>query len=197
MPSAGGDWTAPNLALAQRLVRASGTRGDRVTLLDSNQGGSFPSPATGRYIVSVLDQLGYRASLRTTGPVAYWNVLDNSSNRVQVGFFGWQSDFPAAADFIEPVLTCGSFVPDNSGNVNTAEFCDPEIDGQVQRALALEAGDPTAAAGRWAAIDHEIVDEAPWVPLYNPGTLTVLAPRVGNYQFHPYWDLLIDQLWVR
>jgi hypothetical protein len=27
--------------------------------------------------------------------------------------------------------------------------------------------------------------------------LTILSARVGNYQFHPYWNLLIDQLWVR
>src|SRR5690242_6407586 len=37
----------------------------------------------------------------------------------------------------------------------------------------------------------------PRVPLYNPRDLIVLADRVGNYQFHPYWNLLIDQLWVR
>ena len=41
------------------------------------------------------------------------------------------------------------------------------------------------------------MNEAPWVPLYNPRDVTVLSSRVGNYQFHPYWDLLIDQLWVR
>jgi len=41
------------------------------------------------------------------------------------------------------------------------------------------------------------VDQAPWVSLYNPRDLTVLSARTGNYQFHPYWNLLIDQLWVR
>jgi hypothetical protein len=25
----------------------------------------------------------------------------------------------------------------------------------------------------------------------------VLSRRVGNYQFDPYWSVLIDQLWVR
>jgi len=35
------------------------------------------------------------------------------------------------------------------------------------------------------------------VPLYNPLDLTVLSARVGNYRFHPYWNVLIDQLWVR
>jgi hypothetical protein len=41
------------------------------------------------------------------------------------------------------------------------------------------------------------VDQAPWVPLYNPRALVVFSQRVGNSQFHPFWQLLIDQLWVR
>jgi len=49
----------------------------------------------------------------------------------------------------------------------------------------------------WTTIDHELADQAPWVPLYTPRDLTVLSARVGNYQFHPFWNLLIDQLWVR
>jgi len=28
------------------------------------------------------------------------------------------------------------------------------------------------------------------------GEESVLAARVGNYQFDPYWSVLIDQLWV-
>jgi len=95
------------------------------------------------------------------------------------------------------VLTCGSFLPASPINVNTAEFCDRRIDAQAQHARMLQLRAPGTAAGRWAAIDRELVAEAPWVPLYNPRDLTVLSARVGNYQFHPYWSLLIDQLWVR
>jgi len=54
-PGPTGAWTAPNLALAKRLVRASGTRGDRVTVLDSILGAPFPSLATARYVVSIAD----------------------------------------------------------------------------------------------------------------------------------------------
>jgi putative intracellular protease/amidase len=93
-------------------------------------------------------------------------------------------------------LTCRSFVPANPGNGNIAEFCDPPIDAQAQQALAHQTGDPATAAGQWAAIDHELADQAPWVPLYNPRNLTVLSARTGNYQFHSYWNLLIDQLWI-
>jgi YVTN family beta-propeller protein len=196
-PGPGGTWTAPNLAVAERLVRASGTRGDRVTLLDSSQGTGFPSPATGRYVVSVLNQLGYRASLQLTSPDAYYGVLGSSRDRPQIGFFSWYQDYPAPSDFIDPLFTCGSFLPGNPNNLNDAEFCDPRIDAQAQRALTLQSANPSVAAGRWAAIDRELVDQAPWVPLYNPRNLSLLSPRVGNYQFHPYFDLLIDQLWAR
>jgi hypothetical protein len=48
-----------------------------------------------------------------------------------------------------------------------------------------------------ARIDHQIADQAPWVPIYNPHSLVMLSARVGNYQFNPYLCVLIDQLWVR
>jgi YVTN family beta-propeller protein len=196
-PGPGGAWTAPDFARAEQLVRASGTAGDRVTVLYSDQGAPFPSPATARYVVSVLDQLGYRALLRVVSPDAYYSVLGDSRNQLQAGFFSWYQDYPAPSDFIDPLLSCGSFLPGNPANLNTAEFCDPRIDAQAGQALTLGSGGPAVAASRWAAIDHELVDEAPWVSLYYPRDLTVLSARVGNYQFHPYWDLLIDQLWVR
>ena len=196
-PGPGGTWTAPDLALAQRLVRASGTRGDSVTVLDSNVPPPLPSLATGRYVVSVLDQLGYRASLRILNPNAYYGALNDSRNRVQAGFFGWLADFPAPSDFIAPTLSCGSFLPGSTKSWNDAEFCDPRIDAQARQALTLETANPEAAAGRWSVIDRELAGEAPWVSLYNPRDVTVLSSRAGNYQFHPYWALLIDQLWVR
>ncbi len=63
--------------------------------------------------------------------------------------------------------------------------------------MRLQARAPDAAAALWALIDREIVDQAPWVPIYNPVVTTLLSPRTGNYQFDPYYWLLIDQLWVR
>jgi ABC-type transport system substrate-binding protein/DNA-binding SARP family transcriptional activator len=192
----GRPWSAPDLALAEQLVQASGTRGDKVTVLYGNEPAPFPSLATARYVVSVLDQLGYRASLRLVGSNAYWNVYGDSRNRVQIGFFPWYQDYPSPSDFIDPVLSCGSFISANPGNLNMAEFCDPPVDARAKKALADEIGDPATAADQWAAIGHELVDQAPWVPLYNPRDLTVLSARTGNYQFHSIWNLLIDQLWV-
>ena len=148
-----------------------------------------PGAATARYVASVLDRLGYRASVRLTADQGtYGNLV--ARDRPQLSFYTWFQDFPAPWDFIGPLLTCGS-------GSNVAKFCDPQIDAQVRQALALQARGLAAAARSWAAIDHELTDQAPWVPLYTPRDLTVLSARVGNYQFHPFWNLLIDQLWVR
>jgi YVTN family beta-propeller protein len=189
-PSRGGAWTAPDLARAQRLVRASGTRGDTVTVLDLLRSNK-PGAATARYVASVLDRLGYRASVRLTANAGkYGNLQSDSRNRPQISFYTWFQDFPAPWDFIGPLLTC-------TGNANAAGFCDPRIDAQVRQALALQTQGLAAAMRLWTTLDHELTDQAPWVPLYTPRALTVLSARVGNYQFHPFWNLLIDQLWVR
>jgi peptide/nickel transport system substrate-binding protein len=196
-PGSGGVWTAPNLAQAEHLVSASGTRGARVTVITGAFGTRIPDQATGRYLVSVLDQLGYRASLQViTGSNAYVKRLYDSRQRTQVGWFSYYQDYPAPSDFISPLLTCHSFLPGNPGNLNAAEFCNRRIDAQVTQALALQAHNPSTAA-LWALIDHQIVNQAPWVPIYNPRSLVLLSARVGNYQFDPYWSVLIDQLWVR
>jgi ABC-type transport system substrate-binding protein/DNA-binding SARP family transcriptional activator/DNA-binding beta-propeller fold protein YncE len=198
-PSAGGSWTAPDLARAERLVASSGTRGTKVTLLMTPPLAGEPTLKISRYVVSVLDSLGYRASSKvlTNAQEAGVGDLSDSRKRPQIGWFPWTQDQPTPSNFIEPLLTCRSFVPGSMDNLNVAEFCDRRIDAQVARASALQAHDPAAAGELWSRIDHELVDRAPWVPLYNPRTVTVLSPRVGNYKYHPFWNLLLDQLWVR
>ncbi len=51
----------------------------------------------------------------------------------------------------------------------------------------LEATDPDAAVALWARIERDIVDLAPWVPLFTPAHAHVVSERVGNYQYNPEW----------
>jgi peptide/nickel transport system substrate-binding protein len=157
-----------------------------------------PMLQIGRYVVSVLDGLGYRASLKViTNAGGGLGDLGDSSKRPQIGWFNWLQDYPTPSNFFDVLLSCRSFVPRSPRNFNAAEFCDRQIDAQAARASALRAGDPAAAGELWSRIDHELVDHAPWVPVYNLRTVTVLGRRVGNYKYHPFWNVLLDQLWVR
>ena len=197
-PGPSGAWQAPNLARARQLVRRSGTLGDKVTVVTDPMQAQMPGPAAGPYLVSVLRQIGYRASQRAIpNPGTYWNTIDNSRNHIQIGEFRWAQDYPAPWDFFGLLFSCHSFFPGNPANLNDSEFCDPGIEAQYRQALAAQARSPNATRLLWANIDRTITGQAPWVPLYNQRALVVLSARVGNYQFHPLWGLLIDQLWVR
>jgi ABC-type transport system substrate-binding protein/DNA-binding SARP family transcriptional activator len=198
-PSPSGSWTAPDLAKAQELVASSGTRGMKVTLLLSSPFPTAPTLLIGRYVVSVLHRLGYRASAKVIsyGDAEGFGALADSRRRPQIGWFTWYQDRPTPSNFIDLLLSCRSFVPGNPSNLNIAEFCDRALDTDVRRAYALQQSDPAAAGEAWSRIDRKLVDRAPWVPLYNPRAVTALSARVGNYQYHPFWTVLLDQLWVR
>jgi peptide/nickel transport system substrate-binding protein len=195
-PSASGTWTAPDLARAEQLVRKSGTRGMAVTVAVAPADAANPTDRIGPYLVSVLDRLGYRASLRVLSK--YWlSEIADSRAPAQIAWFTWYQDYPTPSNFVDPLLTCDSFVPRSADNLNVAEFCSASLDRQIRRATSLETTEPGAAAQLWARIDRRLTDQAPWLPLYNPQVLIALSPRVGNYQYHPYWQVLLDQLWVR
>jgi ABC-type transport system substrate-binding protein/DNA-binding SARP family transcriptional activator/streptogramin lyase len=193
-PSAGGRWSAAAPEIARRLVSRSGTRGARVTVLVEQPGNKPSSAAIGRYVASVLNRLGFRASTRAV-PNVYGSMGD-SRNRSQIGWFGWLQDYPAASNSIDALLTCHAFIPGSPLSLNGAEFCAPGVDAQIKRATALEAVAPGLAGEQWSRIDREITNRAPWLPLYNPRVPIAVSAQVGNYQDHPNWILLFDQLWV-
>ena len=56
---------------------------------------------------------------------------------------------------------------------------------------------PAEANRLWARLDRELVDRAAWLPLVTPKTTDFVSKRVGNYQYHPLWGVLLDQLWVK
>jgi ABC-type transport system substrate-binding protein/DNA-binding SARP family transcriptional activator/DNA-binding beta-propeller fold protein YncE len=196
-PGPSGTWTASNLLKAHRLINASGTHGASVTLLVPPADTGNPTTKIGAYLVSVLKQLGYRASLRVLTDANYFPTLGDSRSHSQLGWFTWLQDYPAPSDFIPPLLTCQAFAPQSPSNINDAEFCDPAIDNTVQHAQALEPSAPGQASETWATIDRQLTDQAPWLPLYNPRLDIATSSRVGNYQYHPFFGLLLDRLWVR
>jgi len=193
-----GAWAGPDLAKAEQLVQASGTAGAKVTVLAGIWDPSEPGREIGNYLVSILNKIGYRAVLRdvTDSRLAFAQAAD-SDRKIQIGEFSWYGDFPDPSDFFVPLFTCHSFVPHSADNGNESEFCNRGIDAEMTRAGQLWAGHPNAADLLWAKIDQDVVNQAPWVPLYNRNTLVLVSRRVGNFQFHPFWDLFLDQLWVR
>jgi peptide/nickel transport system substrate-binding protein len=183
-----GTWTGPDFAKARRLVDRSGTAGGRVSVWATEALGSWTVPV-GQYFVELLDQLGYDATLKVVTGNRYFSVIDDPSQHMQMGSFGWGSDYLAESGFI-PALTC---IPVGPG----LGFCDPTIERRIEQATSTQLTDPAASHKLWSDLDHDLVDLAPWVPLGNPVLTSLVSERLGNYQLHPYWERLYDQMWVR
>ena len=149
-------------------------------------------------VASTLDRLGYRTRLRWVETIDdYFPKVLDEQTLAQAGMFGWIGVAGSPPSYVLKLsLTCGSIRPMPQNN-NPSFFCDPRIDAQIARALDIQAVDPDAAAARWQQIERELVDMAPWVPLFTPQRADVVSKRVKNYQYNPAWGLLLDQLWVR
>ena len=192
-PDRTGEWKAPDLTRARRLVAASGTKGMRVTVWTSPD---FWMPAA-RVAVSTLRRLGYRASLRVVaGDIDAYiaKTGDQKTHGVQAGMAGYWA--PGTPESLLDTLTCDSIRPGKQ-NLNPSLFCDRRVDAQIARARKLRVTDPDAAVRAWAPIENQLVDLAPWVPLVTPWSGDFVSKRVGNYQHHPGGGVLLDQLWVR
>jgi YVTN family beta-propeller protein len=189
-----GRWLAPDLQRARRLVAASGTTGMKVNVWDT------PAPQIaldeGRYLTALLRQLGYRASLHLLEINRFFAYTNDSINNTQVVSGGWSADYPSPSDYIGR-LTCASYTPHSTSNIDNSEFCDPGIDTQIARAESVQATNPASSEILWARLDRELTDRAIWLPAVNGKETDATSKRVGNYQYHPFWGALIDQLWVR
>jgi len=192
-PNPAGTWTAPDLARAKALVRASGTAGMRVEV----ESRFDESGRLSKQLVAVLRTLGYRASLRRFHTYrAYYAYVGDSRNRAQIGWAGWIPDVLAPSNFLS-LFECDTFVPKSPANSNLFEYCDPALDAKMRRAAALERADPVRADAIWADVDRALVDRAVLVPWVNWRQRVLVSERVGNHEGHPLWGTLLDQLWVR
>jgi YVTN family beta-propeller protein len=189
----GGTWSAPDLARARALVRASGTSGMRVHFW------FFASPSVQpkqrEFFRKLFSSLGYRPSIRAFPDIEsyYSTFLKTPSGRVQGGFQEWIADYPAPSNFFG-IMTCAS-ARDRAGN--PGRFCSRSLDAEIRRALAQQSRDDALARALWTKIDRDATDGAAIIPVYTPRTVDLVSKRVGNYEHHPLWGVLLDQLWVR
>jgi peptide/nickel transport system substrate-binding protein len=191
-PTPGGNWVGPDLAAARRLVAESGTKGMRVVVWnhDWDQG-------LNAFMVSVLDELGYRASSVIRSDEVLGTVLNDSADNIQATGGFWTANFPSASEFFDHFFRCSSFRLDDPGATMNGDFwCDPAIDHLMDEADAEMATDPVEANQTWAMVDREVTYAAPWAPLANLNEVDFLSARVSNYQYNPVEGVLLDQLSV-
>ncbi|NUR86543.1 MAG: ABC transporter substrate-binding protein [Nonomuraea sp.] len=185
------DYPKQDLAKAKQLVQQSGTAGQdvAVTVADDDV-----SKQIGEYVRSVLEQIGYQAKLKVVSTNIQFTYIQNTKNDVQASVTQWYADYPAASDFLNVLLSCASFREGSDASINIAGFCDKDVDTKMAAAMQK---DQTGDHSAWAAIDKELMQKSPIVPLFQPKQIDFVSSKVGNFTFHKQFFMLIDQLWVK
>src|SRR5207244_5584802 len=127
--------TGPDMAKAKQLVQQSGTKGASVKV---NSDTTEVDKAYGLYFIGLLNKLGYKASPQFLSNDIQYPFIQNSKNKVQFAYSSWFQDYPAASDFLDILLGCGSFHPNSNSSPNIAEFSNKTIQAKIDEADALD-----------------------------------------------------------
>jgi peptide/nickel transport system substrate-binding protein len=190
----GTKWSAPDLAKAKRLVKESGTAGQKVAVVTPDD---EVNKAMGVYLQSVLNQIGYKAKVKPISGNIFFTYVQNTKNKVQINVQQWYQDYPAASDFLYILFGCESFHPGSDSSINIAGFCNKKINAQMHKALKLAQENEDAANELWAKIDRMVTDAAPMATLFTPKHIDFVSKRVGNFTFSKQFYWLVDQSWVK
>lgn len=176
----GNKWSAPDLEKAKKLVDESGTKGQSVTIVTED--GEI-SRNIGSYLQSLLNNIGYNASLKSISSNIHYGYIQNTNNKVQISVTQWYADYPAASDFLNVLLGCGAFRPGSDSSPNISGFCDKDLQAKMDKALAVGVTDQAAAGKIWATIDRAMMEKVPLIPLFNPKQVTFVSKRMGNFRY--------------
>jgi peptide/nickel transport system substrate-binding protein len=190
----GTTWKAPDLAKAKQLVQESGTAGAKVGIVVSDDD---VNKGIGEYLQSVLNSIGYKATLKPISGNIQFTYIQNTKNKVQISVSQWYQDYPAASDFLNVLFSCASFHPGSDSSINISGFCNKPINNLMQKALVTERTSMTKANTIWSKVDQGIMKQAALAPLITPKLIDFVSKRVGDYQFSKQFYMLVSQLWVK
>ena len=192
--SPGAKWSAPDLTKAKQLVKESGTAGQKVAVTVPDD---EVNKAMGVYLQSLLNEIGYKASVKPISGNIFFTYVQNTKNKVQINVQQWYQDYPAASDFLYILFGCESFHPGSDSSINIAGFCDKKINAQMHKALALGVTNEKAANAIWAKVDLAVTNASPMATLFTPKHIDFVSKRVGNFTFSKEFYWLVDQSWVK
>ena len=115
-----------------------------------------PTPKAAQYMASVLDSIGFKASVKTLDESVYWDTIATQKGDPQIAFQDWNQDFPEGQDFIDMLLNGEHIV--NVGNNNSLEHrTSRRSTSMIDAAKEMPLG--AARNAKWAKLDA-LVHEA-------------------------------------
>jgi peptide/nickel transport system substrate-binding protein len=138
-----------------------------------------PNPRIAQAIQQDLAAIGIKVTLQS---LAQANVIEaggaGTAPMIWSGGMAWIADFPDPSNFYGPILGCAGAV---EGGWNWSKYCNTALDEEATKADSM--ADPAMLADRmamWSDVYTKVMDDAPWVPVFNEQRYTMKSERMGG-----------------
>lgn len=138
-----------------------------------------PNPRIAQAIQNDLAAIGVTAAIKS---LAQANVIEAGGNgsapMIWSGGMAWIADFPDASNFYGPILGCAGAV---EGGWNWSWYCNKELDAMATKADSItDQGMVDERLKMWSDIYMGVMEDAPWVPVFNEQRYTMKSARMGG-----------------
>jgi peptide/nickel transport system substrate-binding protein len=170
-----------DLKKAKELIEEANPSDREITVWTDDEPASKDAST---YYAGVLEEIGFKATLKVLSSDNYFAVVGNTSTPdLDTGWANWFEDYPHPNDFFQPLLAEESIAPTNGTNL--ARFADPTLSKKITE-LGEETLSPEGEAS-YAQLDKEFMEQAPLAPYGTSTSSTFVSSAIDleNVVFNP------------
>jgi oligopeptide transport system substrate-binding protein len=162
---------------AKQLLAASkygGPQGLPDVTITQVGGGATTQPDTEAMIEMWKDNLGVDVQIQQTEEATFWQDLDKG--QYQMFAVGWVLDYPDPEDVLDILFY-------STSRQNSSRYSNPEVDQLLLQARTEQ--DVNKRLALYQQAEQVILNDAPWIPLYNGRDHSLVKPYVKDFIFPP------------
>jgi peptide/nickel transport system substrate-binding protein len=150
-----------NVSKARQLIQQAGAKGANVTVWTREVSDALTAA---QYYVSVLNSIGLNAKLNSLPRSTYYTTIGNINTKAQTGWARWLEDYPHPLDWFDVLLNGNRIVQQD--NNNYAYFSNKKVNSEIEALKKAPVLTPAVNA-KWAVVEKQIMQQAPWAPWSN------------------------------
>ena len=147
------------MAKAKQMIKDAGLAGTKVTVWSETRS---PRQEFCTYLNGLLNQLGFKSTLKVIQDTVYFQTIGNQSLEPQAGFADWSQDFPNPSDFYLLLSKTGI---QKVNNENFGNVADPKIESQLAQLEPVPATQLASSATGWQTLDTYVASQG-YVDVY-------------------------------
>jgi peptide/nickel transport system substrate-binding protein len=182
--------SSSTIAQAKQLIKNAGLAGSKVTVWSETRS---PRQEYATYLNGLLNQLGFKSTLKVIQDTVYFQTVGNRKLEPQVGFADWSQDFPNPSDFY---FVLSKAAIQDTNNENYGDVSDPGIESRLAQLNPIPATKLASAQSGWENLDAYVASKY-YVDVYGYQTAPKFtSDRVDfdSAQFSPVYYLLYNTI---